>query len=230
MRYVTAITIFAAFALSGCVPTGSQEVTNLKGEVAQLQIQYKELQRNHADLYAKADTEFVTLDVLAASVQDLQTKVSSLTQKIHDMEVTSKKRGRDERGESVLPSGLYQNAYSDYSMGKYDLAYQGFESFIEKYPNAELAPQAQYYMGECFYSRSKWANALDEYQKVEQKYPRSDQISPARLKIALCYELLGKKSQAMNVFGAIVKDFPQSSEALTAKEKIRIYNNAQQKR
>lgn len=218
---------FTAF-FSACVPMANQEVTGLKGELAQLQIQFKELQRNHADLYAKADTEFVTLDVLSASVQDLQTKVSNLTQKIHDLETSAKKKNRD-TGEAVLPSDIYQNAYSDYSMGKYELAFKGFQSFIDKYPNAELAPQAQYFMGECFYSQSRWQQALDEYRKVEQKYPRSEQTAPSRLKIALCYELLGKKSQAMNVFGSIVKDFPQSSEALTAKEKIRIYNNAQKR-
>ncbi|MCL2144601.1 MAG: tol-pal system protein YbgF [Endomicrobia bacterium] len=228
MRYLTVFSIFFVFAFSACIPSGNQEVTDLKGEVAQMQIQFKELQRNHADLYAKADTEFVTLDVLAASVQDLQNKVSALTQKIQDLEAVSKKGNRDS-GDAVLPSDIYQNAYSDYSMGKYDLAFNGFQSFVDKYPNAELASQALYFMGECFYSRSKWQAALDEYQKVEQIYPKSDQVSPARLKIALCYELLGKKSQAMNVFGSIVKDFPQSSEALTAKEKIRIYNNAQKK-
>ncbi|MDR2425844.1 MAG: tol-pal system protein YbgF [Endomicrobium sp.] len=207
----------------------NQGTAELKGEIAQMQIQFKELQRNHADLYAKADTEFVTLDVLAASVQDLQTKVSNLTQKIQDLEASAKKRNRGDIEDAILPSELYQNAYSDYSMGKYDLAYKGFRSFVDKYPNAELAAQAVYFMGECFYSQSKWQSALDEYQKVEQKYQRSEQVAPARLKIALCYELLGKKSQAINVFGSIVKDFPQSSEALTAKEKIRIYNNAQKK-
>lgn len=228
MRYSIIFSAFFAFALSACIPGGNQEVTDLRGEVAQMQIQFKELQRNHADLYAKADTEFVTLDVLTASVQDLQTKVSSLTQKIQDMEASAKSRNRD-AGDAVLPSDLYQNAYSDYSMGKYDLAFKGFQSFVEKYPNAELAPQSVYFMGECFYSRSKWQEALNEFQKVEQKYPRSEHVAPARLRIALCYELLGKKSQAMNVFGSIVKDFPQSSEALTAKEKIRIHNNAQKR-
>lgn len=222
------IPLFFTGFFCACVPMSNQEVTGLRGELAQLQIQFKELQRNHADLYAKADTEFVTLDVLSASVQDLQTKVSRLTQKIHDLETSAKKKNRDV-GEAVLPSDIYQNAYSDYSMGKYELAFKGFQSFIDKYPNAELAPQAQYFMGECFYSQSRWQQALDEYRKVEQKYPRSEQTAPSRLKIALCYELLGKKSQAMNVFGSIVKDFPQSSEALTAKEKIRIYNNAQKR-
>ncbi len=228
MKYIF-LTAAAVFVFSGCIPGQSQEVTNLKGEVAQLQIQMKELQQNHADLYAKADKSFVTTDVLSASIHDLQSKVSALTQTIQDMEASAKKRDKQERGDSLLPSDIYQSAYSDFAMGKYDLAYSGFQSFLDKYPNAELAPQAQFYMGECYYSRSMWDKALAEYQKVEKKYPRTDLVSSARLKIALCNEQLGKKSEAMNVYGSIVRDFPQSPESLTAKEKIRIYNNAQKK-
>ena len=68
-----------------------------------------------------------------------------------------------------------------------------------------------------------------KYVKIEQTHKRSELVAAARLKIALCYELLGRKGEAMNVFSSIVKDFPQSSEAFTAKEKIRLFNNAQQR-
>ena len=227
-KYIVFLTAFV-FILTGCIPMANQEVTDLKGEVAQMQIQFKELQQNHADLYARADTSFVTIDVLSASILDLQNKVSELNQTIEDLKVSAKKRDRDERVESQLPSDLYQNAYSDFSMGKYDLAYKGFQSFLDKYTNAELAHLEQFYMGECFYSRSMWDKAIEEYRKIEQTHKRSELVAAARLKIALCYELLGRKGEAMNVFSSIVKDFPQSSEAFTAKEKIRLFNNAQQR-
>jgi TolA-binding protein len=84
-------------------------------------------------------------------------------------------------------------------------------------------------MGECFYSKSRWEKALEQYQKIEKNYKKSDLVSPARLKIALCYEYLERQNDAMNMFASIVKDFPQSPESLTAKEKIRKYNNAQNK-
>ncbi|MDR1940989.1 MAG: tol-pal system protein YbgF [Endomicrobium sp.] len=228
-KYLIFLAILICSSFAGCVSpiVSQQNVTDLKGEVAQLQIQFKELQQKHADLYARADASFVTLDVLAASIQDLQNKVSSLTQTVQDLQITVKKNAQNERAESVLPSDLYQNSYSDFSMGKYDLAYEGFKSFTDKYPKAELAPQAQFYIGECFYSKSQWEKALAEYQKIEKNYKKSDLVSPARLKIALCYENLGKQNDAMNMFGSIVKDFPQSPESLTAKEKIRKYNNAQ---
>jgi tol-pal system protein YbgF len=221
--------IAAVFALGGCVApmVSQQNITDLKGEVAQLQIQFDELQKKHADLYAKADTEFVSLDAINAAIADLQNRVSALNQSVGELKTTVKKVEASEKTEALLPSDLYQNSYSDYSMGKYDLAYQGFKSFIDKYPNAELAPQAQFYMGECFYSKKQWQKALDEYAKIEEKYKKSDLIATAKLKTALCYEQLGKADEAMNVFGSVVKEFPQSPESLTAKDKIRKYNNAQ---
>lgn len=229
MKISLNVIILSALTLAGCMSVNPREVTELKGQVAQMQIQLKELQRNHADLYAKADTSFVSIDVLSASVQDLRNRVSMLAQNIQDVEVSSKKRAAGGSAVTALPSDIYQSAYSDFAMGKYDLAYDGFKSFIEKYPNAELAPQAQYYMGECFYSRSMWSQAVTEYEKVIQNYKRSELTVSAKLKIALSYELLGKKTEAINLFSSIIKDHPQSSEALTAKEKIRIYNNAQRK-
>ena len=229
MKILFPVIFLSVFFVAGCVPLNQREISDLKGEVAQMQIQFKDLQKRHADLFIKADSSYVTIDVLSASIKDLQDKVSMLTQNIQDIEVASKKKKDGAKAETMIPSDLYQIAYSDYSMGKYDLAYEGFKSFVDKYPKAELAPQSQYFMGECFYSQSMWAKAVDEYKKVEQNYPRSDLTVSARLKIALSYDLLGKRSEAINIFSSIVEDYPQSSEALTAKEKIRIYNNAQRK-
>ncbi|MDR0800315.1 MAG: tetratricopeptide repeat protein [Endomicrobium sp.] len=223
-RYGFLLVYFIFMALTvGCVPLNSSVITDLRGEVSQLQIQYRELWQDHVDLYAKVDSAYVTLDVLNALIQDLQNKISVLKQTIHDFKITSSKKSKS--GRSVMPSSLYQNAYSDYSMGKFDLAYSGFQSFTDKYPNAELAPQSQFYMGECFYSMSMWEKALEEYRKVEQHYNKSSLVPSARLKVALCCEALGKNDEAADIFSSILKDFPQSPESLTAKEKIKIRND-----
>lgn len=214
--------VFAALTV-GCVPLNSNVITDLRSEMSQLQIQYRELWQDHADLYAKVDSTCVMLDALNASIQDLQSKNSILKQTIHDFKIVSSEKLKNSR--SVMPSSLYQNAYSDYSMGKFDLAYSGFQSFVDKYPHAELASQSQFYMGECFYSTSMWEKAFEEYRKVEQHYSKSNLVPSARLKSALCCEMLGKNDEAADVFSSILKDFPQSPESLTAKEKIKIRNN-----
>jgi tol-pal system protein YbgF len=203
---------------TGCIPLGSNSrvINELKAELSQLQIEHRELKQNQADLYAKIESSSAAIDALNASVQDLRNEISNQPDN----------KSKIDYDNAVLLSSVYQSAYGDYSMGKFDIAYSGFQSFVDKYPNSEFAPQAQFYMGECFYSRKMWGQAVDEYKKVEENYNRSNFVASARLKIALCYINIGKRSAALNIFSSIVKDFPKTSEALTSKEKIKQYNNA----
>jgi TolA-binding protein len=228
-KFITACFVFMMAFASGCVTLNSNAIANFKSEVSQLQIQDKELRENQADLYTKVDSTYAMLDVLSASLQDLQNRISVLSQAIYDLKAVTDKKSKSS-DQYVLPSSVYHNAYGDYSMGKFDLAYSGFQSFTDKYFDAELAPQAQFYMGECFYSMSMWDKALEEYKKVEQHYKkRLDLVSSARLKIALCYQKLDKNEEAISIFLSIIKDFPQSPESLTAKENIEIYNDVQKR-
>ncbi|MDR0978012.1 MAG: tetratricopeptide repeat protein [Endomicrobium sp.] len=130
---------------------------------------------------------------------------------------------KDSRDTHIL---LFQNAYNDYTAGKYDVAYNGFKSFIEKYPAADIVSNAQFYLGECFYSRKMWIEAAREYEKVENIYSaKPDLISAAKLRAALCYENLGLKEEALKLFSLIVEEFPNSSASLTAKEKVKSYTD-----
>lgn len=214
----------------GCVPLscGSCGVNELKGELAQLQIEHRELKQNQADLYAKVDSSIATIDVLSAALQDLQDRLSLLSQGLQDSTMSQNKKSINDY-DSALPSSVYQSAYGDYAMGKFEIAYSGFQSFVEKYPDAELASQAQFYAGECFYSREMWNQAMAEYEKVESNYKKSNFVPSARLKIALCYNRLGNQNESLDIFSSIVNDYPQSPEALTAKEEIKKYSNAKTK-
>lgn len=218
--------MFMVTFATGCAALNSNAIMGLKSELLQLRIQDKELRENQADLYTKV----AMFDVLNASLQDLQNKISVLSQLMDDYEVVEDKKSKTSGDRFVLLSSIYQSAYGDYLMGRFDLAYSGFQSFVDKYPNAELVPQAQFYIGECFYSMSMWDKALEEYRKVEQYYKkRPDLVSSARLKIALCCQKLDKNEKAIRVFSSIIKDFPQSPESLVAKENIEIYSNAQKR-
>jgi tol-pal system protein YbgF len=226
-QYVLFIMCFSAVITMWCMPVSSNEITELKNEVSQLQIELREIQFDSSDLYTKSDSILLSLGVINASIQDLQNKVSILDQIVRSFGININKNSKDDYNEPViLPLHLYQRSYGDYSMGKFDLAYSGFKTFVDKYPDAELAPQAQFYMGECFYSRNIWKQSLEEYRKIEEYYKKSNLVPSARLKIGLCYDMLGKNNEAINVFLSIVKDFPESQESLAAEGKIEIYKNA----
>jgi tol-pal system protein YbgF len=122
------------------------------------------------------------------------------------------------------PSEVYRLAYSDFSSGKYNIASVGFKNYLDKYPQGELASQAQYYLGECYYSQNNFQAAYEQYDLVEKNYPKSDSAPSARLKKSLCLELLGKVQEGRGLMATIIKDFPNSTEAATAREKLNSAN------
>jgi len=212
---------------AGCANIQQQsDLAGIKSDVAQLQVKVESLANKQTDLYSKYENTMVANDTQSATVQELYKKISQLSQRIQDLEtVNSKKSGE----KVVLPSTLYQNAYNDFLMGKYDIALSGFKSFMKKYPEQDLSPQAQYYIGECLYSKEDYANAYDEYVKVEENYPVCDMIPASKLKMAVCLEKLGKQQDAMLVLQSIVLKYPNSPETFTAKEKIKVYTNGKSK-
>jgi len=211
--------------LVGCATSGQVDVNDLKKEVAKLQIKCASLESKQAELYSKYEENLVDMDTNKASIQELYKKTTQLSQEVTDMKVVLKKKTDNASvGEIQVPSKMYENAYNDFLVGKYEIAMVGFKSFLKQYREHDLAVQAQYYIAESLYSQSKFADAYEEYKKVELSYPNSEFISSSRLKMALCLELLDKKKESIVVLQSILTDFPKSSEAFTAKEKIKIYN------
>jgi tol-pal system protein YbgF len=222
----------STFCLSGCIAT-SQEMIGLRDDIAQLQVKLTEVQRNQADLSVKMDTVNGSMGALTSALQETQNHMSLLSQRLDDVEANINQRvGKlsDQVSSSAAaapkmslepsPSDLYRMGYSDFSRGKYDVAATGFKAYLEKYPQGELAPQAQYYLGECFYSQNDWQNALDQYDLVEKMFPKSDVVAPTRLKRAQCLELLGKLSESRSILKSIIKDYPSSQEAAIAQDKL----------
>ena len=232
MKYLSRIFLLFGVFFYGCATYSlkSKDILSLKEDVSQLQIEDRELRQNHIDLYAKVDSYSTLIDALNASVLDLQNKISFLNQIINDLEANLDQTNSEKYENILISSQWYQKAYGDYLTGKFELAYSNFKSFIEKYPNAELASQAQFYMGESLYSRNMYVEAIVEYKKVEQNYKKSDFAAASRFKIALCYEKTANRAAALKIFTSIIRDFPKSQEAITSKEKLKkLYNNAKKK-
>jgi len=218
------------FLFFGCAAMNQQTDSDLRGELAQLQVANKNLEAKQIDLYSKYDTNSTAVDTLSASVQELNKQISYLKQKIQDLETIQKNSQTNNLNSnpnpnelSESPSRVFNDAYNDFLVGRYELAQMGFKTFIKKYPDHDLAAQAQYYIGECLYSQSNWADAYQEYKSIEDNYKNYELVPAARLKMALCLELLGKKNETIIVLKSILQDFPKSAEAFTAKEKLKVY-------
>jgi tol-pal system protein YbgF len=123
-------------------------------------------------------------------------------------------------GFGASPSQAFESARSDYYMGQWSLAIQGFESYIKTFPKSDLADDAQYYIGETCYMSGKFKDAVTAYDRVIAGYPASNTLPDAYYKRGLALESDGQVAQARESFAFVLKNYPDSDAGRLAKQAL----------
>jgi len=121
---------------------------------------------------------------------------------------------------------LYQAALSDYQRGKFDLAVQGFRTYLEQAPHGDVADTAQYYLGESLYSGKDYRGAIAEFERLVRDFPQSPQVPSALLKTGYAYYEVKDGVQGRRVLRTLVEKYPTSREAKLAEERLRLEDRA----
>jgi tol-pal system protein YbgF len=135
---------------------------------------------------------------------------------------------------SLNPQDLYQAAYVDFSKGSYALAIAGFREFLRRYPEHDLADNAQYWIGEAQLAMARGhadagrndladqalQQAVQEFRKVVANYPRGDKAPTALYKEALVLIELKQPQLARQRLQYLVDNFPQAEETPLARERL----------
>ncbi len=124
----------------------------------------------------------------------------------------------------ISPQRMYDNAYSDYMAGQYDIAIQGFNAFIASFPRSDKADEAQLNIGNALYSAGKYNEAVDAFVKVTTNYPQSDSVPIAYYKLGLTYEALKQVDLARKAFETVTQKYPTAYEAILAKQRLDALN------
>ena len=119
------------------------------------------------------------------------------------------------------PADLYTQALGDYPRGRFDLARQGFEEYVETYPKTDLSDDALYWAAECWSAQKKPREALETLERLLKAYPQSDKASSAHLRKGLAHLDLGEKAQAIVQLQFVVHEYPASDEAKSARQRLR---------
>ena len=116
---------------------------------------------------------------------------------------------------------LYSNGLRDITSGKYDLARQEFADYLKYYGTTDLAPNAQFYLGEIAYSQGKYDQAITEYDKMLTNYPKSLKLVPAHYRKGMALIELGQKTAGVRELREVIKRFPGTDEDRRARAKLK---------
>jgi tol-pal system protein YbgF len=119
---------------------------------------------------------------------------------------------------NISPTQLWDRVYALYTAGQFDLAVEGFQSYIRGFPTSPQADDAQLYIGHSLYSAGKYAEAATALQRVITNYPQSDSVPAAYYKLGLTYEALKQIEPARRALETVMKNYPATSEATLARQ------------
>ncbi len=124
------------------------------------------------------------------------------------------------------PAGMsadrsYTDAVRDLQTGKTDLARSEFAQYLTYFPNTELAPKAQYYLGEIDYNRGDFANAVKNFDLVLEHYPENPKTADAHLMKGLALLKSNRRNNAVQEFRVLVSNYPHTDQARKALQQLR---------
>lgn len=117
------------------------------------------------------------------------------------------------------PKAAYNDAYNLLKQLKYEQAEVALQDFLQKYPDHELAGNAQYWLGETYYVRGLYEQAAVAFATGFKKYKKSTKGADNLLKLGLSMQQLGKEKEACTAFKNLKKEFPKASDLLLSRAK-----------
>lgn len=119
------------------------------------------------------------------------------------------------------PDELYKQGFDAFQKGEYDGAIPLFAQFVKENPDASLAPNAYYWMGESYMNVKNYEKAIVQFQEVVDRFPKSDKAGKAMLRQAEAFAALGDKKSSTTLLRRVVELYPKSEEARLAARRLR---------
>jgi len=132
----------------------------------------------------------------------------------------------------MTPEERFARAKALYENGDYLAAINEFTVLTLQSQGSTVAPDAQYYLGECRFARGEYELAAFEYSVVKRSYPASPRVPDAQYKLGLCYYNKSPRSaldqqytrKAIDEFQTFLEYYPSHAMATDAEAKIKELN------
>lgn len=119
------------------------------------------------------------------------------------------------------PNELFQIGRDQLARGGNSAARAAFQDLLARYPESELAADAQFFLAETLAAEGKGAAADSAYATVVNKYPSSLRAATALYKRGVAQQKAGRTTTARRTFNDVIRRFPESDEAALARERLR---------
>jgi TolA-binding protein len=184
---------------------------------------------------AKVDSMSSEFQAMRVTMDDMSSRLGKLQQNMVDLNNTIKVIQAPPAlppagGPGGAPGGsaqactnaetLYANAMRDKNGGLDEVALQEFNDYLRCYGNTEMAPNAQYYIGEVYYNRKSYDDAVKAFDMVLERYQDNNKTLDAMYMKGRTLVQMGERNKGADEFRAVYNRSPRSELAAKAKAQL----------
>ncbi len=192
-----------------------------------------------AGLSSKVDTLADEFRFVRETINEMNSKMSKLNTQMTDISQTvatlqtppepppAAGPGGGSASSATPPPGvtaesLYSAALKDKSRSSYDLALAQFQDFLRWYDNTDLAPNAQFHIGDIYYAQGNYEKAIEAFNMQLEKYPENTNKNPDALFMkGRSLMQLGRRSDAATEYRALIQKYPRTEPSDKARAELK---------
>ena len=197
------------------------EIAKLRGNLEVLGNQNEQLQKKQRDFYLDLDSRLKRLEgggaPSAGPTSAAPAPAAVVNAAITMPAVPSKPASKDEQAREIK---AYDAASNLFRRNDFASAIDAFRAFLKDYPQSQLAPNAEYWIGIGYANLKDYRNALATQEGLLQRHPQSPKAPDALLAIASLQAEQGDNGSARNTLEDIIARYPGSEAAGKARTRL----------
>jgi tol-pal system protein YbgF len=115
---------------------------------------------------------------------------------------------------SNIPKDYYDLAYGYVLRKDYAYAEDAFQTFLKKYPNDKLVPDAQFWLGESLFQRQRYDAAAEQFLALSTKNTAHAKAPDALLRLGQSLAAMKQKEMACATLAEVGRKYPRASNAV----------------
>src|SRR5574343_156193 len=191
----------AQLDLSTQIQRQAEEIARLRGQIETLNYELETAKKRQQDFYLDLDTRLRKVESGAAT----PAPTAAVNPENGQKPAASIDPARESQD--------YEAALNQFKAAKYKEAAVAFGAFVQKYPDSQLAANAQYWLGNAWYAQRDCKKAIEAQSIVTTKYADSPKAPDAWLAIATCQQELGNPTGTKRSLETVIAKFPGTPAA-----------------
>lgn len=200
----------AQLDLSNQIEQLKAEVARLRGQVETLNYELETTKKRQQDFYIDLDGRVRRLETAAADARPADVAAPAGEGQPPAAKADPAAAARD-----------YEAALNLFKGGKYKESAAAFDAFVKAHPDSDLAPSAQYWLGNSYYGLRECKQAIEAQKLVVSRWGSHPKAADAMLNMSTCQQELGDAKAARQTMEQLVAKYPGTPAAETAARRLK---------